>query len=196
MGRAPESDAPFIAPIAAVDTAELAHGALLDVWLNDGNADLRTVSGERSLGTAVVRGDFFRYNAVNSDPDLRGFWGRPLLLKWSALLEIPDRGAHVFVSELSKDRSYGAMDVETMVRVNDETVFEKEVKVFGSNTISEMGSRVLTLAPGFYRLEVWLAASGRALPPDTQLGTFLKIRAPGMMTAEPLQSSRVWHRTR
>lgn len=108
MGHGPEAGARFIAPAETIDSVDLRPGALLDVWLNDEDADLRTLSGERSLGTAVVRGDFFRYNTVNSDPDLRGFWGRPLLLKWSAILEITERGAHVFVSELSKEASYGA----------------------------------------------------------------------------------------
>jgi hypothetical protein len=196
IARGPDADALSIAPMAPVDTAELAHGALLDVWLNDRARDLRDLTNERSLGTAVVRGDFFRYNTVNSDPDLRHLWGQALVLKWSALLEITDRGAHVFVSELSKERSTGAYEIRTLVRVNDETVFEKGVRVNLSNTISEVDSRVLTLAPGFYRLEVWLAASGRTLNASTQLGTYLKIRAPGISAAEPLDPSRVWYRTR
>jgi hypothetical protein len=195
MGHGTETGARFIAPAGPVDTVDLARGALLDVWLNDGESDLRTVTSERSLGTAVVRGDFFRYNTVNSDPDLRGFWGQPLVLKWSALLEIPEGGAHVFESALSKERGWGAMEVRTLVRVNEETVFEEDVRVFGSNQISRAGSRVLTLAPGFHKLEVWLAVENRLeLPAATQLGTFLKIRAPGIRTAEPV--SRVWHRVR
>ncbi|HEU4882980.1 MAG TPA: hypothetical protein VFT45_12055 [Longimicrobium sp.] len=195
IARGPAEDALFIAPLASVDTAELAHGALLDVWLNDRRRDIRELTNERSLGTMVARGDFFRYNTVNSDPDLRGLWGQGLLLKWSALLEITERGPHVFMSELAKERSTGAYEFRTLVRVNDETVFERGVRVNLTNTVSELDSRVLTLAPGFYRLEVWLAASGRPLDSSTQLGTYLKIRAPGVMTAEPLQSSRVWHRT-
>lgn len=191
-----DADAPFIAPILSVDTAEIAHGALLDVWLNDRARDIRDLTNERSLGTAVVRGDFFRYNTVNSNADLRHLWGQPLVLKWSALLEITDRGPHVFMSELSKERSTGAYEVRTLVRVNDETVFEKGVRVNLTNTISEVDSHVLTLAPGFYRLEVWLAASGRALNPSTQLGTYLKIRAPGISAPAALDPSRVWYRTR
>jgi hypothetical protein len=195
--RAPGTDAPFLAPAEGADTMDLVPGALLDVWLNDRRRDVRTLSSERSLGTAVVQGDFFRYNTVNSDPDLRGFWGQPLLLKWSAILEIPEGGPHVFESELSKERGGGAMELRTLVRVNDETVFEREIRVFGGNQISQVGSRVLPLTPGFYRLEVWLSAkNGLALSPSTRLGTFLRIRAPGRMTAEPVQSSRIWHRVR
>lgn len=144
---------------------------------------------------AVVQGDFFRYTSVNSDPDLRTFWGQRLLLKWTAILEIPDSGVHVFVSELSKERDNGAMRVRTLVRLNDETVFERDVRVFMVNTIHEVGSRSLTLDKGRYKLEVWLAVrNGLDLPPSTQLGTYLKIRAPGDLTARPLQSSRIWHR--
>jgi hypothetical protein len=197
LARAPGTDAPFIAPADPADTVDLVPGALLDVWLNDRERDPRAVTTERSLGTAVVRGDFFRYNTVNFDSDLRSFWGQPLLLKWSALLDIPEGGQHVFVSELSKERGFGAMVVRTMVRLNEETLFEKQVRVFGGNKIDEVGSRDLALAPGYYRLEVWLAVENSlALPPATQLGTFLKIRAPGEMTPTPVQSSRIWHRTR
>src|SRR5688500_17789273 len=35
IGIAPKWDAPFIVPAERVDTADLAPGALLDVWLND-----------------------------------------------------------------------------------------------------------------------------------------------------------------
>lgn len=193
----PVSGAPRMAPAERQDTIELAPGALLEVWLNDRRQDIRTIASERSLGVAVVRGDFFRYNAVNSDPDLRGMWNQPLLLKWSGLLEITDRGPHVFVSELVKERGYGAMGVRTLVRINGETVFERDVRVTLQRPIFEADSRVLTLVPGHHRLEVWLAVdSGRDLPPGIQLGTLVKIRAPGQMTAEPVQSSRIWHRVR
>ncbi|HET7229653.1 MAG TPA: hypothetical protein VFJ16_06615 [Longimicrobium sp.] len=197
IGRAPGADAPITAPAEPADTTNLEPGALLDVWLSDRNVDIRTITTERSLGTAVVQGDFFRYNVVNSDPDLRGFWGQPLLLKWSALLEIPDRGAHVFAAELSRERGGRAIQVRTMVRVDEETVFEKQVRVFLGNPIFETSSRVLTLAPGYHRLEVWLAVDTRqAVLPASQLGIVLKIRPPGQMTAEPVQPSRIWHRVR
>jgi hypothetical protein len=194
MAQAPEADALFIAPLRLSDTINLAPGALLDVWLNDPRKDLRTLSRERSMGAAVVRGDFFRYNSISLDPDLRGYWGQPLLLKWSAILEITEPGVHVFESELSKERGWGAMVVRTLVTLNQETLFDKEVRVFGSNQIFEMGSRTLSLAPGRYTLEVWLAAENRLrLPPETRLGTFLKIRAPSLRTGQPIQSSQLWH---
>lgn len=193
-GRAAKADAPFIRPLPQADTV-LEPGALLDVWMNDRRRDLRTITSERSLGTAVARGDFFRYSSVNSDPDLRGFWGQQLVLKWSALLEIKEQGQHVFVSELSRERTYGALSVRTLVRLNEETLFEKEVREFGHNQISEVGTRVLTLSPGFYRLEVWLAVqNARDLAPATQLGTYIRVREPGVMTAELLPLSRLWHR--
>lgn len=196
-GHAPEADAPFIAPAEPAGTQDIARGAVLDVWLNDRRRDLRALTSEPSLGSAIVQGDFFRYTSVNSHPDLRGFWGQPLLLKWSALLEITAQGPHVFVSNLSKERGWGAMTVRTLVRLNEETLFEKEVRVFGSNEISEVNSRALTLAPGFYNLEVWLAAENAlALPPGTQLGTFITMREPGVMTGEPLPPSRIWYRVR
>jgi hypothetical protein len=185
-----------VAAAGSADTADLRPGALLDVWLNDRQVALRTLTNEPSLGTAVVRGDFFRYNAVNADAALRDFWGQELVLRWSAFLEVPERGAHVFVSELSKERGYGAMGVRTLVRLNDVTLFEEELRVHGYHRISETGSHVMTLEPGFHRLEVWLAASGRTPPPATLLGTYLKIRAPGAMTAEPVRPPRIWHRVR
>lgn len=196
--RASEAGAPFIAPLERADTLELAPGAVLEVWLSDRGRDLRTITSERALGTAVVRGDFFRYTSVNADPDLRGFWGQPLLLRWSALLEITEQGSHVFALELSRERGGRAMQVRTLVRLNEETVFERQVRVTGlGNSISESGSHVALLAPGFYKLEVWLALDTRsALPPSSQLGTFIRLREPSAMTPAPLPSSRLWHRVR
>jgi hypothetical protein len=190
--------APFIAPLERADTLELAPGAVLEVWLSDRGRDLRTIASERALGTAVVHGDFFRYTSVNADPDLRGFWGQPLLLRWSAILEITERGQHVFALELSKERGNRAMQVRTLVRLNEETVFERQVRVTGlGNSISEPGSHVAVLAPGFYRLEVWLSLDTRSdLPPSSQLGTFIRLREPSAMTPAPLPSSRLWHRVR
>lgn len=184
------------AVVTAAETADsIAPGAVLDVWLNDPAVDLRTLSSGTSLGNAVVRGDFFRYASVNSDPGLRGYWGRPLLLKWSALLRITEHGKHVFVTELSKERRNGAIAVRTLVRLNGETLFEEEVRKFGVNEISETGSRELVLAPGRYELEVLLAVRNvLALPPSTQLGTYLRMRAPSDRTPVPVQS-RLWYRT-
>lgn len=184
-------------PAEPADTIRYAPGALLDVWLHDKARDLRSQTSERSLGTAVVRGDFFRYTTVNFDPDLRGLWGQPLLLKWSAFLEVPEaeKGVHVFVSELTKERYNGAMRVRTMVRINEQTVFERDLRVFLTNSIFETQSRPIALPPGFHKLEVLLAVDNQLdLPPATQLGTYLKIRPPGQMTAAPLDPSRVWHR--
>lgn len=177
------------------DAQDLAPGAVLDVWLNDPHMDMLTLSSVRSLGNAVVRGDFFRYTSVNSDPDLRAFWGQPLLLKWSALLEIKTGGPHVFAAELLRERGPGALFVRTMVRVDGETVFEKDLRVLLGAPISETGSRELSLAPGFHRLEVWLAARNpMGFSPSTQLGTYLKIRGPNDMTLAPVQLSQLWHR--
>src|ERR1700741_1155674 len=160
---APEADAPFVAP---ADTVRFSPGALLDVWMNDDRRDLRAITSERSLGTAVMQGDFFRYTSINADADLRGYWGQHLVLKWSAYLEVAEPGLHVFVSELSKERNRGAIRVRTLVRVNEVTVFERQVREFGSNQIFEVASYPLPLARGYHRLEVWLSVSnGLSLPP-------------------------------
>jgi hypothetical protein len=193
---APKANVPFIAPIEP-DTNEFRPGAILDVWLNDRTRDPRAITSEPSLGRAVVQGDFFRYNSVNLDPELRRFWGQPLLLKWSAILEITEEGEHVFVSELSKERATGAMTVRTLVRLNDETLFEKDVRISLTNPILERGSRALRLSPGRYRLDVWLAVQNvRDVPPSTQLGTYLSIRSPSLSAAVPVQPSRISHLVR
>ena len=192
--RAPEGDAPFIAPVELADTNEFQPGALLGVWLNDRSKDLRTLTSEPSLGTAVVRGDFFRYTSVLSDANLRGFWGQPLALKWSAILQINQQGEHVFLSELSQERNRGAIYIRTLVMLNDETLFEEDMRDFLTHTILRRGSRTLTLAPGKYRLEVWLAVHNVLnLPGSTQLGTFVSMREPGLSAAVPLPASRISH---
>src|ERR1700741_2175138 len=152
--------------VAPADTVRFSPGALLDVWMNDDRRDLRAITSERSLGTAVMQGDFFRYTSINADADLRGYWGQHLVLKWSAYLEVAEPGLHVFVSELSKERNRGAIRVRTLVRVNEVTVFERQVREFGSNQIFEVASYPLPLARGYHRLEVWLSVSnGLSLPP-------------------------------
>ncbi|HEU4454261.1 MAG TPA: hypothetical protein VFR81_14430 [Longimicrobium sp.] len=174
----------------------LARGAVLDVWLNNRDGDLATLTGERSLGTTVVQGDYFRYNKVNADPDLRSYWGQPLLLKWSALLEITERGPHVFVSELSKEKGVRPFSARTLVKLNGETLFEREAQEH-AYPISVVESKVVSLERGFHRLEVWLAADfNRAPASTTQLGTYVKMRAPSDRTPQLLPSSRIWHRAR
>jgi len=193
------AEAPFVAPLAFVPMQNRARGAVLDVWLNNREGDLRTLTSERSLGTAVVQGDYFRYNKVNSIADLRAFWGKPMVLKWTALYQVMERGPHVFLFELSKERAGRAISAQTMVVLNEEIVFQKQARTYGSGSISEVDSHVVTLAPGFYRLEVWLAAThqpNRNPPVDTQLGTYIKVRVPSDQTPQPLPSARIWHRTR
>lgn len=196
--RAAPADAPSLSPVSRPDTIEMAPGAVLDLWLSEGGeVDFRALNTRSSVANTVVRGDFFRYATIGSDPGLRGFWNQPIVLRWTAWFEATEAGPHVFVAELSKERTFGAMRVSTLVRVNEETILEKRVRVFGSNSITEAGSRMVNLARGHHRMEIWLAVENTlALPPSINLGTFVKVRAPDMMGLEPLPLSRVWHRTR
>lgn len=192
-------DVPIIPPLAAADT-NLVPGMLLDVWPYDREVKemgLRVATEGPSLGIAVRNGDFFRYNSINSDPNLRSQWGEPRLLRWSGILQITEAGDHVFSLEFSKERGWGALEAQTLVMLNGETLYEDDVRVFGSNAFRRSGSRMLPLRPGPYRLEVWLAVKNQLpLEPSTRLGTYLSIRPPSKRVAEPLQASQVWHRER
>lgn len=189
-------------PAAQTDTINIERGAILDVWLNNREGDLKILTNTRSIGSAIVTGDLFRYNQVTTDPDLREFWGKPLLLKWSGLLEITEAGTYVFVFDLSKTASghcCSSMDVQTLISLDDQSVFNIADTEGVTRTFSHTDSRELSLAKGFHKLEVWLAVGddgGWNLPADTDLGAFIKIRSPRSMTAEPLNASQVWHRTR
>jgi hypothetical protein len=186
----------FVGPIQSGAQQNLARGAVLDVWLNNRDGDLATLTSERSLGTVVVQGDYFRYNKVNADSDLRSYWGQPLLLKWSALLEITERGQHVFVSEMSKEKGVRPFSIRSLVKLNGETLFEREAQEHAV-PISVVESKVVSLEKGYHRLEVWLAADFNQAPVSTtQLGTYVKMRAPSDRTPQLLPSSRIWHRAR
>ncbi|MBB4637847.1 hypothetical protein [Longimicrobium terrae] len=188
------SNVVVLAPAEPGTVTDLEQGAVLDLWLNNREGDLKALTIDRSVGSMIATSDFFRYNHINSDQDLRGYWGRPLLMKWSALLEITESGAHVFSFELKRQQDPNRLDgSRTLVTLNGETVFQAQ-KEYAYDEFSEMGSAVLSLSPGFYRLEVWLAAGTPHVVPSTDLGTYIKVREPSSMTPQPLQSSRIWHR--
>lgn len=188
------SNVVVLAPAESGTVTNLEQGAVLDLWLNSREGDLKALTIDRSVGSMIATSDFFRYNHINSDPDLRGYWGQPLLLKWSALLEITESGAHVFSFEMKRQQEPNRLNgPRTLVTLNGETVFQAQ-KNYAYNEFSEMGSAVLSLSPGFYRLEVWLAAGTPNVVPSTDFGTYIKVREPSSMTPQPLQFSRIWHR--
>jgi len=190
-GIARMAEAKLVAPIAVADT--FVPGAVLDVWLNDRGIDLQTLTSGPSLGQAVVQGDYFRYSSVLSAANLRGSWGQPLVLKWSAYLQITKDGDHVFVSELAeRQRTDGALWVRTLVKLNGETLFEESAHLLLSHNLQESSMRSLRLRPGQYRLEVWLAVYSTKAP-SPQLGTYLSMREPGLASAVPIEAWRITH---
>lgn len=185
-----------------VSDRALDPGLVLDVWLWDGEGDLKLLTRDRSLGSMVATEEYFRFNQVNTDEALRSYWGRPMILKWSGYLKIEEDGPHSLAFELFKEYTGQGwsteMKVQTIADIGGMTMFEKTVEVHDNERIFEPQARVLRLRPGYYTVNVWLAVYHRhysnwSLPSSTQLGTVIKIRPPSARTPVPIQPSQVWH---
>lgn len=181
----------LVIPAAVTDT--FYPGAALDVWLNDRRVDLQTLTSGPSLGQAVVQGDYFRYSSVLGAANLRSHWGQPLVLKWSAYLQISKEGDHVFGFELAeRQRTEGALWVRTLVKLNGETLFEESEHLLLSHNLLKSGQQTRRLRPGPHRLEVWLAVQSTKAP-SPQLGTYISMREPGLASVVPLEAVRLTH---
>jgi hypothetical protein len=167
-------------------SGQLVQGLNMDVW-SMGEGSLDKIPSEPSLGSVMVTRDSFRYASFTSEQTLAGYRGKAVGVRWSGYLKIPKNGEYLLVCEPAYMPGLHPYSSHFRVELGGEVVFEDVRSGWAAET--RLLNKTVRFQPGFYRLQVWIAAKDSHDPklmesPEAIAGT-LKVRCPGATTAEP-----------